>query len=127
MDNIKNILMEAGLRPTRQRIALAAYLFDGVDKHVTAEELHRVMGEGISLATVYNSIAAFTNAGLLHTLALDGGRIYYDTNITEHHHIYDITSGTLSDVPAEHISITGLPRLPKGKTLDSVDVIIRVK
>ena len=128
---LRETLAQAGLRPTRQRLLLSEQLFDGCNKHVTAEALHRnIMMSGeqsVSLATVYNTLAAFNKAGLLRTVTLDSGRVYYDTNIELHHHLYDVTTKELTDVMSADINVTGLPRIPDGKTLESVDVIMRIK
>ena len=128
---LRETLAQAGLRPTRQRLRLAQQLFDGRDKHVTAEALHREIitsaEQSVSLATVYNTLAAFTKAGLLRTVTLDSGRVYYDTNMEPHHHLYDVTTKELADVMGATIKVSGLPPIPNGKTLESVDVIIRIK
>ena len=84
-------LIEAGLRPTRQRVALARLLFDGGDRHVTAEALHgeaTAAGQAMALATVYNTLHQFTEAGLLREVVIEAGRSYFDTNIRDHHHFY---------------------------------------
>lgn len=123
------LLQAAGLRPTRQRIALADWLFDGYDKHVTAENVHASlvkMRSRVSLATVYNTLNHFTASGLLRQVAIDGGRVYFDTNISEHHHIFDESSGDLMDIPASSVRISHLPKLPNGKTMSRVDIVVRV-
>jgi len=123
-------LTEAGLRPTQQRLLLAGWLFRGEDKHFTAEDIHRdmcVQQENVSLATIYNTLNAFTDAGLLTTVSVDAARLYYDTNVTPHYHIYDESAKQLSDVPAGDITISGLPTLPDGQVVGSVDIIIRTK
>ncbi len=128
---IRDILSAHGLRPTRQRLLAGEILFDGCNKHITAEVLHReIMARGkdsVSLATVYNTLATFTGAGLLRSVTLDSGSVYYDTNTTDHHHIYDLNTRELSDLDASDIQIKGMPVLPDGKTLDRVDLIFRVK
>lgn len=129
--DIRSLLGTHGLRPTRQRVLAGEILFDGVDKHITAEALHREIAarqsDTVSLATVYNTLSAFTSAGLLRSVTLDTGSVYYDTNTDDHHHIYDVNTRELSDIDIKSLEILGLPTLPKGKTLDRVDVIIRVK
>lgn len=120
----------AGLRPTRQRLALARLLFQGGDRHVTAEQLH---GEAksadipVSLATVYNTLHQFTGAGLLREVVVEPGRSYFDTNIDDHHHFYYEDSGQLQDIPGEEIRLAELPNAPEGTHVDRVDVIIRVR
>ncbi|MDH5750260.1 MAG: transcriptional repressor [Rhodospirillales bacterium] len=122
-------LRSAGLRPTRQRLALAKLLFDGDDRHVTAELLHgEALQNGIrvSLATVYNTLHQFTTVGLLSEIVVDSQRSYFDTNISRHHHFYFENSGRLEDICGEDIIVTQMPTLPSGTSLNRVDVVVRV-
>jgi Fur family transcriptional regulator, iron response regulator len=122
-------LRAAGLRPTRQRLALARLLFDGGDRHVTAELLHGEALSGhiaVSLATVYNTLHQFTAAGLLREVVVEPGRSYFDTNIDDHHHFFSETVGTLQDIPGEGVVISGLPQPPEGTTVCRVEVIVRL-
>ncbi len=124
------ILQAAGIRPTRQRTALAALLFDGCDKHMTAEQIHAAVRKTkarVALATVYNTLHQFTAAGLLHEVMIDSNRVYFDTNIGNHHHFFDEATGELHDIPADNIHIARLPKTPPGRKLDRVDVIIRLR
>lgn len=128
--HIKDKLIAAGLRPTRQRLLIGGWLFSGVDKHFTAEELHRDMMKSdgtVSLATIYNTLGTFTEAGLLHTVNVDSGRMFYDTNTGPHYHLYDEDGQILRDVAIDQFGITGLPDLPAGQVIDRIDVIIRTK
>ena len=123
-------LREAGLRPTRQRVELAGLLFGGGDRHMTAESLHAdaaAAGIQVSLATVYNTLHQFTEAGLLRQVVVDAARSYFDTNTGNHQHFFVEDDGTLIDIPGEQISVTGVPVPPKGLSVDSIDVVIRVK
>jgi Fur family iron response transcriptional regulator len=123
-------LRAAGLRPTRQRLELAAHLFAGDDRHVTAESLHdEVVNAGIkvSLATVYNTLHQFTAAGLLRQVVVDAARGYFDTNTGDHQHFFLEDEGTLIDIPGEAIEVAGIPSAPPGMIVDRVDVVIRVK
>lgn len=123
-------LRGAGLRPTRQRLSLARLLFDQGDRHVTAEQLHSEAerdGVRVSLATVYNTLHQFTDAGLLREVVVEAGRSYFDTNITGHHHFFEPESGQLTDIPAEQVTIGALPAAPEGVEIESVDLIVRVK
>jgi Fur family iron response transcriptional regulator len=123
-------LRGAGLRPTRQRMELAAHLFRGPDRHVTAESLHdEVAGAGIkvSLATVYNTLHQFTAAGLLRQVVVDAARGYFDTNTGDHQHFFLEEEGTLIDIPGESITVAGVPSAPPGLAVDRVDVVVRVK
>jgi Fur family iron response transcriptional regulator len=124
------LLHHAGLRPTRQRLALAAALFDGKPRHVTAEQVYadmRAKRAKVSLATVYNALHSFTEAGLLREVVIDSSRVYFDTNIAAHHHFFDQATGKLHDVPATAVRIAKLPKLPAGRELDRVEVIIRLR
>ena len=123
-------LRAAGLRPTRQRMELAAHLFAGADRHVTSESLHdEVVKAGIkvSLATVYNSLHQFTAAGLLRQVVVDAARGYFDTNTGDHQHFFLEDESRLIDIPGDAIRIAGVPAAPPGMTVDRVDVVIRVK
>ena len=123
-------LRGAGLRPTRQRLSLARLLFDGEDRHVTAEQLHSQAerdGVRVSLATVYNTLHQFTDAGLLREVVVEAGRSYFDTNTQGHHHFFEAETGRLIDIPADQISIGALPSAPAGAEIDRVDLIVRVR
>jgi Fur family iron response transcriptional regulator len=122
-------LKAVGLRPTRQRLALARLLQDGGDRHLSAEQLHEealAAKVRVSLATVYNALHQFTAAGLLREVVVEPGRSYFDTNVEDHHHFYFEDSGRLEDIPGDQVSLTNLPKPPKGSLLSRVDVIIRV-
>lgn len=128
--NALNRLKEASLRPTRQRLALARLLFDDGHRHITAEQLHsEAMANNIkvSLATVYNTLHQFTNAGLLNEIVIDSGRSYFDTNTEPHYHFYCEEDGMLSDIPAESVQIAGIPNIPRGTELQSVDLVFRLR
>ena len=124
-----DLLTHAGLRPTRQRVGLARLLFEGGDRHVTAEQLHAEALAGdlqVSLATVYNSLHQMTAAGLLREVVVEAGRSYFDTNISLHHHFFHERSGWLSDVPGANVVVEALPEPPSGTRVTRVDVIIRL-
>ena len=124
-------LARGGLRPTRQRLALAGLLVgDGMDRHVTAEGLFAAAaqaGDKVSLATVYNTLRAFCEAGLLHEVVVDGSRSYFDTRLDDHPHFYWEDSHALTDAPTEDLVISALPAAPEGMTVSRVDVVIRLK
>jgi Fur family iron response transcriptional regulator len=124
-------LGRAGLRPTRQRVALAALLVgDGRDRHVTAEALHaaaRDTGASVSLATVYNTLKAFCDAGLMQQVTVDGARSYFDTRMDDHPHFFWEDGSLLTDAPAEELRIARLPKAPDGAEVVSVDVVIRLR
>ena len=123
-------LRAAGLRPTRQRVELAGLLFHDCDRHVTAESLHdEVVGAGIkvSLATVYNTLHQFTQAGLLRQVIVDSARSYFDTHVGDHQHFFLEDEGLLIDIPGDHIAVSGVPSPPPGLSVDRVDVVVRVR
>src|SRR5229473_1923289 len=122
-------LRRVGLRPTRQRLALARLLFDQGNRHVTAEQLHGEASAAsvrVSLATVYNTLHQFVTAGLLREVVVNPGRSYFDTNVGDHHHFFFEDSGELLDIPSDRIGVTSLPTPPAGTAIRRVDVIIRV-
>ena len=124
-------LASADLRPTRQRVALAGLLVgDGQDRHVTAEWLFgaaREAGEAVSLATVYNTLRAFCDAGLMREVTVDGHKSYFDTRMDEHPHFYWEEDGRLTDAPADDLMFARLPEAPKGAEISKVDVVIRLR
>lgn len=122
-------LQRVGLRPTRQRLALGRLLFDGRDRHVTAEQLHAeamAARVSVSLATVYNTLNQFTEAGLLREVVAEPGRSYFDTNTDEHHHFFHEKSGRLTDIPSDAVTVADLPPPPPGAKVTRVDVVVRV-
>jgi Fur family iron response transcriptional regulator len=123
-------LRSAGLRPTRQRVALARALFEREHRHVTAESLHaeaKAARNPVSLATVYNALNQFRDAGLLREVVVAPGRSYFDTNTGHHHHFFVENDGELHDFESDKVTIAGLPAPPKGTKLSRVDVIVRVR
>ncbi|MEM9577982.1 MAG: Fur family transcriptional regulator Irr [Pseudomonadota bacterium] len=126
-----NWLATAGLRPTRQRVSLAALLIgDGQHRHVTAESLFeaaKAEGEAVSLATVYNTLRAFCDAGLMQEVTVDGSKSYFDTNTHDHPHFYWEDDATLTDAPSDQLEIARLPNAPEGAEIASVDVVIRLR
>lgn len=120
----------AGLRPTRQRIALADLLFAKGDRHLTVEELHEeavVAGIGVSLATVYNTLHQFTEAGIIRVLAVESAKTYFDTNTSDHHHFFVEGHNQVLDIPVSNIAIANLPEPPEGMEIAHVDVVIRLR
>ncbi|WP_180898071.1 iron response transcriptional regulator IrrA [Martelella soudanensis] len=123
-------LRESGLRPTRQRVALAELLFAKGDRHLTVEELHDEATEAgvpVSLATVYNTLHQFTNAGMIRVLAVEGARTYFDTNTSDHHHFFIEGENQVVDMPESSISLTGMPTPPEGMEIAHIDVVVRLR
>ena len=127
--DVAKLLRGAGLRPTRQRVALAILLFADGDRHVTAETLHEealARKVPVSLATVYNTLHQFTEAGLLREVAVEGAKTYFDTNTSNHYHFFCEPSGQLMDIATGAIRIEGLPDAPDGMAISRVDVLVRL-
>jgi Fur family iron response transcriptional regulator len=120
----------AGLRPTRQRMALGWLLYAKGDRHLTAEKLQedaQASRVSISLATIYNSLHQFTEAGLLRAIAIDGSRTYFDTNVSHHDHFLVEETSTLIDIPQVAVDLHHLPEPPDGKHIVEVEVIVRLR
>lgn len=123
-------LKAAGLRPTRQRLALAKLLLENGPRHLTAEELFqeaRQSGIPVSLATVYNTLHQFTGAGLLLEIVVGSGQSYFDTNPGSHWHFFDKSTGEILDVPETGIEFSKLPEPPPGKVIERIDVVVRIR
>lgn len=127
----RNWLAQADLRPTRQRLSLAELLVgDGQNRHVTAESLHHAASRAdvsVSLATVYNTLRAFCDAGLMTEITVDGTRSYFDTRIDDHPHYYWEEDGSLTDAPTDSVRFDRLPEPPEGCEIAKVDVVIRLR
>jgi len=122
-------LRGAGLRPTRQRLALAKLLFEHGPRHMTAEMLHAEAQDAsirVSLATVYNTLHQFTDAGLLREIVVDPTRSYFDTTTTEHGHFFNESTGMLEDIPGGQVQLTEMPNAPAGMKITGIDVVVRV-
>ena len=128
--DISKALRRAGLRPTRQRVALATLLFGNGDRHVTAEMLHEEAvkaGVRVSLATVYNTLHQFQAAGLLREIAIGGQRAYFDTNTSNHNHFFLEPQGHLVDIPGDSIRVAGVPAPPEDMVISHIDVVVRLR
>jgi Fur family iron response transcriptional regulator len=127
---LREHLRRSGLRPTRQRVSLGWLLFAKGDRHVSAEMLYEeatLARVPVSLATVYNTLHQFTEAGLLREVAVDGSKTYFDTNVTDHHHFFLEGDDTLVDIPAPAVEVGDLPPPPPGMEIARVDVIVRLR
>jgi len=122
-----------GLRPTKQRLALARLIFAQGHRHIAAEDLHEEAlraDVGVSLATVYNTLHQFTAAGLLRIIAVEGAKTWFDTNISDHHHFYLEHEGRVVDIPETgqgQPTIANLPTPPEGLEIVNVDLIVRLR
>ncbi len=129
VNDLQQKLKDAGLRPTRQRLELGTLLFSKGDRHVTAEMLHEEALENdmsISLATVYNSLHQFTEAGLLRQVALNGTKTYFDTNVSNHYHFYNAKEDKLIDIADGDMKVNGLPSAPDGTKISRVDIVVHL-
>ena len=127
---VETRVREAGLRPTRQRVALADLLFAKGDRHLSAEELHEeavTAGVAVSLATVYNTLHQFTGAGLLRILSVEGSRTYFDTNTSDHHHFFIEGENRVMDIDTGSVTVHNLPEPPEGKEIANVDIVVRLR
>jgi Fur family iron response transcriptional regulator len=128
--DVGGMLRQASLRPTRQRIALGRLLYAKGDRHVTAEILHEEAMRArvpVSLATVYNTLHQFTQAGLLREVAVDGAKTYFDTNVSDHHHFLVEGENQLMDIHGDHMMVEGLPEAPEGMEIARIDVVVRLR
>jgi Fur family iron response transcriptional regulator len=128
--SIDRRVRDAGLRPTRQRLALAALLFAKGDRHLSAEELHeeaQSAGVPVSLATVYNTLHQFTEAGMLRILAVEGSKTYFDTNTSDHHHFFIEGENKIFDIPDTPVRVVNLPQPPEGMEIANVDIVVRLR
>ena len=120
----------AGLRPTRQRVAIAALLLDGRHRHVSADSLIEEIttaGLQVSSGTVYNTLNQFTDAGLLRRVVVHNEYSLFDTNTDHHHHFYEASSDQLVDIPSADVVLAKLPQAPDGHEIKAVDVIIHIQ
>ncbi len=122
-------LKRVGLRPTRQRIVLGGLIFREEHRHFTADDLHRetiATGTRLSLATVYNTLNQFAEAGFVRRVCIEGGRTYFDTDTANHQHFYVEAEDRIIDIPAGRISLGMLPEPPEGYAIDKVDILLRL-
>jgi Fur family iron response transcriptional regulator len=128
--DVKTMLRQVGLRPTRQRMSLGWILFSKGDRHLTAEMLYEEATRAkvpVSLATVYNTLHQFTEVGLLRQVAVDGTKAYFDTNVSEHHHFYVEGEDGLLDIPGTDVVVGKSPTPPEGYEVARIDVVVRLR
>ena len=135
MDQLKfhtQRLRVSGLRPTKQRLTICKVLFDRKETyHFTIEKLKKIIEKGskkkISLATLYNTVNAFKEKGYLKEISLKGNKTFFDTNTKHHHHFYDEDMSQLVDIEDKNISVNYVPKLPSGKKIKSVEVLVKIE
>jgi Fur family iron response transcriptional regulator len=128
--DVKSMLRDVGLRPTRQRMALGWILFAKGDRHLTAEMLYEEATKAkvpVSLATVYNTLHQFTDVGLLRQVAVDGSKTYFDTNVSQHHHFFVEGENDLLDIPNADVVVGKTPIPPEGYEVARIDVVVRLR
>jgi Fur family iron response transcriptional regulator len=128
--DVNEMLQAAGLRPTRQRMALGWLLFGKGARHLTAEMLYEEATHAkvpVSLATVYNTLNQLTDAGLLRQVSVDGTKTYFDTNVSAHHHFYLEGNHELVDIPDPHLVLQKMPEVPEGYEISRVDMVVRLR
>jgi len=128
--NVRTMLRKVGLRPTRQRMELGWILYSKGDRHLTAEMLFEEASKArvpVSLATVYNTLNQFTDAGLLRQVAVDGSKTYFDTNVTDHHHFFVEGDNALVDIPSAKVIVSDMPVALEGYEIARVEVVVRLK
>lgn len=127
--DIARLLRDHGILPTQQRLMIARVLF-GCQQHYSADLVMTSVNEGrdrVSKATVYNTLGLFARNGLVREVIVDPTRVFYDPNMTNHHHFYNVDSGELTDIDSADLQIRELPTLPAGTVAEGVDVIIRLR
>jgi Fur family transcriptional regulator, iron response regulator len=128
--DVKSMLRDVGLRPTRQRMALGWILFGKGDRHITAEMLYEEASKAkvpVSLATVYNTLHQLTDVGLLRQVAVDGSKTYFDTNVSQHHHFFIEGENDLLDIPQTDVVVGKMPVPPDGYEIERIDVVVRLR
>lgn len=128
--DVKSMLRQVGLRPTRQRMALGWILFGKGDRHLTAEMLYEEASRAkvpVSLATIYNTLHQFTEVGLLRQVPVDGSKAYFDTNASDHHHFFVEGDDELLDIPGATVVVDKAPTPPEGYEIARVDVVVRLR
>ena len=128
-EHVAQLLQQAGINPTQQRIEIAQILF-AKPQHLSAEQVLQIVNASsdlVSKATVYNTLGLFASKGLLRQVIIDPSKVFYDSNTGVHHHFYNVDTGTLTDIESDQVVVQKLPILPDGTIADGVDVIIRLR
>lgn len=128
-DNMAELLRRHDINPTHQRIEIAHALFSR-QEHMSADQIMAIVNtrhSETSKATVYNTLNLFLEKKLIREVIVDPSKVFYDPNTCEHHHYYDVVSGKLTDIHADDLAVTGLPKLPEGMVTDGIDIIVRIR
>ena len=128
-EKVAELLQSRGITPTQQRVEIGAILFSR-PQHLSAERVLQLVNRGsaqVSKATVYNTLGLFAEKGLVREVIIDPTKVFYDSNTHLHHHVYDVTTGELSDIGADEVAVSRLPELPEDMTVEAVEVVVRVR
>ena len=128
-ENLVRLLRDHGITPTHQRIEIAHALFSRCE-HLSADRILAIVNDRAcetSKATVYNTLNLFLDKKLVREVIVDPSRVFYDPNTEPHHHFYNVDSGELTDIDEADLRISGLPELPRGMSVEGVDVIVRIR
>ncbi len=128
-EKVAELLQSRGITPTQQRVEIGAILFSR-PQHLSAERVLQLVNQGsaqVSKATVYNTLGLFAEKGLVREVIVDPTKVFYDSNTHPHHHVYDVTTGQLSDIGADEVAVSRLPELPEDMTVEAVEVVVRVR
>ena len=128
-EKVAELLQSRGITPTQQRVEIGAILFSR-PQHLSAERVLQLVNQGsaqVSKATVYNTLGLFAEKGLVREVIIDPTKVFYDSNTHPHHHVYDVTTGQLSDIGADEVAVSRLPELPEDVTVEAVEVVVRVR
>ncbi len=128
-EKVTELLQSRGITPTQQRLEIGAILFSG-PQHFSAEQVLQLVNEGgaqVSKATVYNTLGLFAEKGLVREVIIDPAKVFFDSNTRPHHHLYDVSTGELSDISADEIAFSRLPSLPENVDVEAVEVVVRVR
>ncbi len=123
------LLRKQGIAPTHQRLEIANVLF-GRCEHLAADQILTLVNERhaeTSKATVYNTLNLFRDCGLIREVIVDPKRVFYDPNTQPHHHLYNVDTGEITDIPADDLAVSGLPELPPGMVTEGVDIVVRIR
>lgn len=128
-EDLAGVLRDNGITPTHQRIEIAHALFSRCE-HLSADRILAIVNDRAcetSKATVYNTLNLFREKKLIREVIVDPTRVFYDPNTAPHHHFYNVDSGELTDIDEADVRISGLPQLPRGVSVEGVDVIVRIR
>lgn len=128
-EDVAQVLREHDITPTRQRVEIAHALYSR-GEHLSADRILAIVNDRAceaSKATVYNTLNLFVERKLVREVIVDPNRVFYDPNTSAHHHLYNLDTGELTDIDEATLTVSGIPRLPPGATIEGVDVVVRIR